>query len=100
MPEEVLQELMVNAQMMEEAAGAALPHGEMPGGLPGNNFVQLDFLEEGDVEDAEPEPANAREVIPTADRAPPLQEDGDDEDDDDEDVEEVSTSMLAHGSSR
>ena len=95
MPEEVLQELMVNAQMMEEAAGAALPHGEMPGGLPGDNFVQLDFLEEGDVEDAEPAPANAREVIPTADRAPPVQDDGDEEEDEDEDVEEVSTFMLA-----
>ncbi|KAI9466649.1 transcriptional repressor TCF25-domain-containing protein, partial [Lactarius psammicola] len=90
MPEEVLQDLMVNAQIMEEAAAhAALPHGEMPGGLPGDNFVQLDFLEGADVEDAGPAPANAREAIPAADRVPPVPEgDDDDEVDEDEDLEE------------
>ena len=72
--------------MLEEAAGAALPHGEMPGGLPGDNFVHLDFLEEeGDVEDAEPVPANAREVIPIEDRALPVPENDDEDDDEDED---------------
>jgi len=90
MPEEVLQELMVNAQMLEEAADAALPHGEMPGGLPGDNFVRLDFLEEGDVEDAEPAPANVREVAPAADRAPPVPEEDGEGDDEDEDVEEIA----------
>lgn len=95
MPEEVLQELMVNAQMLEEAADAALPHGEMPGGLPGDNFVQLNFLEDGDHEDAEPAPANVREIVPTADRAPPELEEDDEEDDEDEDVEEVGAYMLA-----
>ena len=88
MPEEVLQELMVNAQMLEEAADAALPHGEMPGGLPGDNFVLLNFPEEGDLENAEPAPANVREVVPAIDIAPPVLEE-DDEDDEDEDVEEV-----------
>jgi hypothetical protein len=90
MPEEVLQELMVNAQMLEEAA--ALPHGEMPGGLPGDNFVRLNFLEEGDVEDVEPAPANTREAEPAADTVHPVPEDDDEED---EDVEEVGTFMLA-----
>lgn len=85
MPEEVLQELMVNAQMLEEAA--ALPHGEMPGGLPGDNFVRLNFLEEGDVEDVEPAPANTREAEPAADTVHPVPEDDDEED---EDVEEIA----------
>lgn len=88
MPEEVLQEFMVNAQIMEDAAAqAALPHGEMPGGLPGANFVQLNFLEEADVEDAGPAPANAREVIHAVDRALPVPGDEDEVDDEDEDVE-------------
>ncbi|KAF8271682.1 transcriptional repressor TCF25-domain-containing protein [Lactarius quietus] len=90
MPEEVLQELMVNAQMMGEVAGAALPHGEMPGGLPGDNLVRLDFLEEGGGEDAEPAPANVWEAIPAPDRAPPLPEDEDEEEDEDEDEEEIA----------
>jgi hypothetical protein len=94
MPEEVLQELMVNAQMLEEAEDVALPHGEMPGGLPGDNFVRLNFLEEGDVEDAEPAPASTREVDPAADRAHPVPEDDDEEEDEDEDVEEVGTFIL------
>ncbi|KAH8999479.1 DUF654-domain-containing protein [Lactarius akahatsu] len=92
MPEEVLQEFMVNAQIMEDAAAhAALPHGEMPGGLPGANFVQLDFLEVADVEDAGPAPANAREVIPAVDRALPVPRDEEvDDEDEDEDVEEIA----------
>ena len=100
MPEEVLQEFMVNTQIMEEAvAQAALPHGEMPGGLPGDNFVQLDFLEEADVEDAGPTPDNAREAISAADRAPPVLGDDDEEADEDEDLEEVGTFMQAYCSS-
>jgi len=91
MPEEVLQEFMVNTQMMEEAAAqAALPHGEMPGGLPGDNFIQLDFLEEGAiVEDAGPAPAIARGAIPVADTAPPVLGEGETDEGDEEDVEEV-----------
>ncbi|KAH9180075.1 DUF654-domain-containing protein [Lactarius sanguifluus] len=93
MPEEVLQEFMVNAQIMEDAAvQAALPHGEMPGGLPGANFVQLDFLEEANVEDAGPAPANTREVLPAVDRALPGagDEEVDVDEDEDEDVEEIA----------
>ncbi|KAI9448396.1 DUF654-domain-containing protein [Lactarius indigo] len=94
MPEEALQEFMVNAQIMEEAvAQAALPHGEMPGGLPGANFVQLDFPEEADVEDAGPALANVREAIPAAGRALPApgdEEEADDDEDEDEDVEEIA----------
>jgi hypothetical protein len=103
MPEEVLQELMVNAQMLEEAAGAALPHGEMPGGLPGDNFVHLDFLEEGDDEDAEPAPANVREVVPTEDRIPPVPENDDEDEDEDEDedaFDEVGIFMSTRSSRR
>jgi hypothetical protein len=102
MPEEMLQEFMVNTQMMmeEAAAQAALPHGEMPGGLPGDNFVQINFLEEADVEDAGSAPANAREAIPAADRAHPVPGDDDEEADEDEDLEEVGTFMQAHCSSR
>jgi hypothetical protein len=103
MPEEALQELMVNTLMMEEAAAeAALPHGEMPGGLPGDNFVQLNFPEEAGVEDVGPAsaPANASEAIPAADRAPPVPGDDEEEADEDEDLEEVGTFMQAYCSSR
>ena len=86
--------------MTEEAAAqAALPHGEMPGGLPGDNFVRLDFPEEADVEHAGPAPADESEAIPAADRAPPVPGDEEDEDED-EDVEEVCTIMQAYCSLR
>jgi hypothetical protein len=89
MPEEVLQEIMVNAQLMGEvAAQGALPHGEMPGGLPGDNFVLLDFAGEADVER---EDLRAAEGTPVADEATPALEesDEDEEEDENEDVEEV-----------
>lgn len=100
MTEEGLQDFMVNIQMMEEvAAQGALPHGEMPGGLPGNNLEQLDFPEEAVVE-AGPASANVREGVPAADSAPPVPGDDDDEADEDEDVEEVGTFMQAYCSLR
>jgi hypothetical protein len=85
LPEEVLQEILVNAQM-EAAAEGALPHGEMPGGLPGDNFVQLNFGgEDDDVEREDPTVGGVREGAPVGDEAPP-----EDEEDEEEDVEEVS----------
>jgi hypothetical protein len=99
MPEDALQEIVMNAQIMGEAAAqGALPHGEMPGGLPGDNFVLLDFV--GEVGD-EGEDPRAIEGTPVADDATPvlpvLEENDEDEDEDEgDDVEEVgiSTSHL------
>ena len=89
LPEEVLQGIMVDAQINEDAAAqAALPHGEMPGGLPGDNLVQLDFVEEADV-DIEREystTAGAGEGTQAADEVPPLLEEDEEED---EELEEV-----------
>jgi hypothetical protein len=93
LPEEVLQDIMVNAQIMGEAAEqGALPHGEMPGGLPGDNFVLLDFV--GDV-NAEGDPALA-EGTPVANEADPAPEENveEDEEDEDEDIEEVGIMSL------
>jgi hypothetical protein len=84
---------MVNAQILEEgAAQGALPHGEMPGGLPGDNFVQLDFGGEADIdiEMEDPTAAGAREGMPAANDAPLLDED---EEEDDE-LEEVGIFLL------
>ena len=97
MPEEVLQEIMVNARIMEDvAAQGALPHGEMPGGLPGDNFVQVDFVREVDVEG---EDRMAAEGSPVTDEAlPALEESDEDEEgdeDEDEDVEEVGI-LMSH----
>jgi len=89
LPEEALQEIMVNAQILEEAAAqGALPHGEMPGGLPGDNFVQLDFVGEADIdiEREDPRAAGAREGILVGDEASPVPEEDEEED---EDLEEV-----------
>ena len=89
LPEEVLQEIMVNADILEEAgAQGALPHGEMPGGLPGDNLVQLNFVEEADVdiERENPTAAGAGEETPVADEVPPLLEEDEEED---EELEEV-----------
>lgn len=88
LPEQELQDLMVNAQIWEEgAAQGALPHGEMPGGLPGDNFVQLEFGGEADIdmEMEDPTVAGAREGAPAANDAPVLDED----EDEDEELEEV-----------
>lgn len=93
LPEEELQDLMVNAQILEEgAAQGALPHGEMPGGLPGDNFVQLDFGGEADI-DIEMEDitaAGAREGMPAANDPPVLDED----EEEDEELEEVGIFLL------
>ncbi|KAI0301899.1 transcriptional repressor TCF25-domain-containing protein [Multifurca ochricompacta] len=90
MPEEVLQDIMLNAQMMEEAAvqGAA-PHGEMPGGMPGDNFVQLDFLEEADVEGEGLRAAEVGGGMPVAHEGP-LAPEGDMSEEDEEDEEEIA----------
>ena len=94
LPEEVLQEIIVNAQILDEAAAqGALPHGEMPGGLPGNNLVQLDFVEEADINVERDDPAvtDARDEAPVADEAPPPLEEDEEED---EDLEEVGIFLL------
>jgi hypothetical protein len=94
LPEEVLQEIVVNAEILEDAgAQGALPHGEMPGGLPGDNLVQLNFVEEADIdiERENPAAAGAREETPVADEAPPLLEEDEEED---EELEEVSIFWL------
>ncbi|KAH9978158.1 transcriptional repressor TCF25-domain-containing protein [Lactifluus volemus] len=92
LPEEVLQDIMVNAQIMGEAeAQGALPHGEMPGGLPGDNFVLLDFVGDVDAEGEDPRMALA-EGTPVADVADPVPEENveEDEEDEDEDVDEIA----------
>lgn len=93
LPEEALMDIMVNANILEEAAAqGALPHGEMPGGLPGDNLVQLDFVgEDIDFEREDPTAAGAREGIPMTDEAPPMLEDDEDEV---EELEEVSIFLL------
>jgi hypothetical protein len=96
LPEEVLQDIMVNAQIMGEAeAQGALPHGEMPGGLPGDNFVLLDFVGDVDAEGEDPRMALA-EGTPVADVADPVPEENveEDEEDEDEDVDEVGILSL------
>jgi len=94
LPEEVLQEIMVNAQILEDvAAQGALPHGEMPGGLPGDNLIQFEHVEEIDDEVADPGATGVGEGgVPAADGAPPAPGDDEDEDDEDEDdgVEEIA----------
>jgi len=90
LPEQELQELMVNVQIWEEeAAQGALPHGEMPGGLPGDNFVQLDFADI-DIETEDPTAAGVREGAPAANDAPVLDED----EEEDEELEEVGIILL------
>ncbi|KAF8505409.1 DUF654-domain-containing protein [Russula emetica] len=89
LPEQELQDLMVNAQIWEEgAAQGALPHGEMPGGLPGDNFVQLDFGGEAgvDIRMENPTAAGAREGMPAANDAPVQDED----EEEDEELEEIA----------
>jgi hypothetical protein len=84
---------MVNAQIWEEeAAQGALPHGEMPGGLPGDNFVQLDFGGEADIdiETEDPTVASMREGMPAANDAPVL----DESEEEDEEYEEVGIFLL------
>lgn len=91
LPEEALQEIFLNVQMLEEAAEqGALPHGEMPGGLPGDNFVQLDFGREADVEEEDPAVRGARggEVLL------PVQVEQEDDEEEEEDVEEVGIYLL------
>lgn len=93
LPEEALQEIFLNAQMLEEAAEqGALPHGEMPGGLPGDNFVQLDFGRDADVEEEDPAVRGTR-----GGEALPVQvEQEDEEEEEDEDVEEVGIFFCCH----
>jgi hypothetical protein len=94
LPEEVLHEILVNAQILDEAAAeGALPHGEMPGGLPGDNFVQLNFGEEDDVEGEDPTVGGARDGAPIRDEAPPMLVE--DEEDEEEEVEEVGIFVLS-----
>lgn len=87
----------MNAQIAqiweEEAAQGALPRGEMPGGLPGDNFVQLNFGGEADIgiEVDDTTAAGAREGTPAANDAPVLEED---EEEDDEELEEVGVFLL------
>ena len=83
----------MNAQILEEgAAQGALPHGEMPGGLPGDNFVQLDFGGEADanIEMDDPTAVGARDGMPAANDAPVLDED----EQEDEELEEVCIFLL------
>jgi hypothetical protein len=96
LPEEVLQEIMVNAQILEDAAAqGALPHGEMPGGLPGDNLIQFELVGEINDEVADPG-ATGAEGAPGADGTPPMLEEDEEEEDEDEDdgVEEVRTFSL------
>ena len=93
LPEQELHDLMVNAQIWEEeAAQGALPHGQMPGGLPGDNFVQLEFGGEADVdiEMDDPTAAGARESDSAANDALML----DEEEEEDEELEEVGIFLL------
>lgn len=91
LPEEVLMEIMANPQILEEAAAqGALPHGEMPGGLPGDNLIRLDFVEEADI-DIEREDPTAAGAAPVADEALPALEEDEEED---EDFEEVGIFLL------
>ena len=91
LPEEVLQEILVNAQILDEAAEQfALPHGEMPGGLPGENFVQLDFVGEADVEGEVPTVGGVREGTPVGDEVPLMLTEDEEDEEEDEEVEEVS----------
>lgn len=86
-----LQDLFVNAQMLEEGAEqGALPHGEMPGALPEDNFVQLDFGRGADVEGEDPvaQDASGGDALPMQ-----AEEEGDEEED--EDVEEVGIILLS-----
>ncbi|KAI0285130.1 transcriptional repressor TCF25-domain-containing protein [Russula aff. rugulosa BPL654] len=80
LPEQELQDLLVNAQIWEEGAAQ---------GLPGDNFVQLNFGGEADIdiEMDDPTAAGAREGIPAANDAPVLDED---EQEDDEELEEIA----------
>jgi len=98
LPEDVLQEIMVNVQIVEDpAAEGALPHGEMPGGLPGDNLIEFEHVAEIDGEVADPRAAGSGEGgAPAADGAPPVPEEDEDEEDEDEDdgVEEVCTFSL------
>ena len=90
LPEEVLMEIMANPQILEEAAAqGALPHGEMPGGLPGDNLIRLDFVE-ADI-DIEREDPTAAAAAPVADEALPALEEDEEED---EDFEEVGIFLL------
>jgi hypothetical protein len=77
---------MVNAQVLGEAGPqGALPQGEMPGGLPGENFVRLNFVAEADIDQEDPD---AVQGTPTADQTPVVEDDEEDEEED-ESVEEV-----------
>ena len=89
LPEEALQDLFINAQILEGADQGALPHGEMPGALPEDNIVQLDFGQEADVEGDDPLAQGTRggEALPAQ-----AEEEGDEEED--EDVEEVCIFLL------
>jgi hypothetical protein len=81
---------MVNAQVLEEAGPqGALPQGEMPGGLPGENFVRLNFVGEADMDQEDPD---AGQGTQTADQTPMVEDDEEDEEED-ESVEEVCISF-------
>ncbi|KAI0059339.1 DUF654-domain-containing protein [Artomyces pyxidatus] len=73
LPEEVLQDLMM-AQVMHDEAAPRQGQGGMPGGMPGEDMVLLDFPEEPDME---PEEGDV-----------PALADAEEEDEEDEDEEE------------
>ncbi|KAH9999532.1 transcriptional repressor TCF25-domain-containing protein [Russula vinacea] len=94
LPEEVLMEIMANPQILEEAAAqGALPHGEMPGGLPGDNLIRLDFVEEADIE-IEREDPTAAGAAPVADEALPALEEDEEEDEDFEEIAPLHVRVL------
>lgn len=62
----------------------------MPGGLPGENFILLEFGGEADIEMVDPTAAGAREGVPAANNVPVLDED----EEEDEELEEVGIFVL------
>ena len=62
----------------------------MPGGLPGKNFILLEFGGEADIEMVDPTAAGAKEGVPAANNAPVLDED----EEEDEELEEVGIFVL------
>ncbi|KAI9512764.1 transcriptional repressor TCF25-domain-containing protein [Russula earlei] len=81
LPEDVLQDIMVHAQILEEAVAQ---------GLPGDNFVQLDFVAEADVEVEDPRAVGVGEGTPDVDEAPPILEEDEGDEEEDEGFEEIA----------
>ncbi|KAI0052680.1 DUF654-domain-containing protein [Auriscalpium vulgare] len=85
LPEDVLQELML-AQVMQEEGGAA--HGGMPGGMPGEDMVALEFLEEFDNGQADGDDNEVERDHEHRDLDPDAEAGTEDEDEDEEDEDE------------